>query len=92
LAQRRLQRNQPSSPRRALNNLYAELTSAVPGAEGDKAAFRDNLKGYGMTPTEDPEVLWNFEKFLVSRDGEVIGRFAPSITPDDQRITSAIER
>jgi glutathione peroxidase len=45
-----------------------------------------------MTPTEDPEVLWNFEKFLVSRDGEVIARFAPSITPDDQRITSAIER
>jgi glutathione peroxidase len=72
--------------------LYAELTSAVPEAEGDKAAFRDSLKGYGMTPTEDPEVLWNFEKFLVSRDGEVIARFAPGITPDDERITSAIER
>ena len=72
--------------------LYAELTSAAPEAEGDKAAFRDSLKGYGMTPTEDPEVLWNFEKFLVSRDGEVIARFAPGITPDDERITSAIER
>jgi glutathione peroxidase len=72
--------------------LYAELTSALPGAEGDKAAFRDSLKGYGMTPTEDPEVLWNFEKFLISRDGEVIARFAPTITPDDERITSAIER
>jgi glutathione peroxidase len=72
--------------------LYAELTSAVPGAEGDKAAFRDRLKGFGMTPTEDPEILWNFEKFLVSRDGEVIARFAPDVTPDDERITSAIER
>jgi glutathione peroxidase len=72
--------------------LYAELTSAVPGAAGDKAGFRDNLRGYGMIPTEDPEVLWNFEKFLVSRDGEVVARFAPSVAPDDERITSAIER
>ena len=68
------------------------LTSAVPSAEGDKASFRDRLKGFGMTPTEEPEVLWNFEKFLVSRDGEVIARFAPDVTPDDERITSAIER
>jgi glutathione peroxidase len=37
-------------------------------------------------------VLWNFEKFLISRDGEVIARFTSSITPDDDRITSAIER
>jgi glutathione peroxidase len=72
--------------------LYAELTSALPRAEGDKAAFRDNLKGHGMTPTEDPEVLWNFEKFLVSRDGEVVARFAPNVTPDDERVMSAIER
>jgi len=72
--------------------LYAELTSAVPEAEGDKAGFRDRLRGFGMTPTEDPEVLWNFEKFLVSRDGEVVARFAPSVTPDDDLVTSAIER
>ncbi len=72
--------------------LYAELTSALPEAEGDKAAFRENLKGYGMTPTEDPDILWNFEKFLISRDGEVVARFAPTVTPDDERLTSAIER
>ena len=72
--------------------LYAALTSALPEAEGDKEAFRENLRGYGMTPTEDPEVLWNFEKFLVSRAGEVVARFAPGITPDDERVTSAIDR
>ena len=72
--------------------LYAELTTAVPTAEGDKEGFRGNLRGYGMTPTEDPEILWNFEKFLISRDGEVVARFAPNITPDDERITAAIER
>jgi len=72
--------------------LYAALTSAVPQADGDKEAFRGNLRGYGMTPTEDPEVLWNFEKFLVSRSGEVVDRFAPDVTPDDERITAAVER
>jgi glutathione peroxidase len=72
--------------------LYAGLTSAVPQAEGDKTVFRDRLRGFGMTPTEDPEVLWNFEKFLVSRDGEVVARFSPDITPDDERITAAIDR
>ena len=72
--------------------LYAELTSAVPEAEGDKAAFRDNLKGYGMIPTEDPEVLWNFEKFIVDRTGKVTARFAPNTTPDDPALVSALEK
>lgn len=71
--------------------LYAELTSAQPQAQGDKTVFRDRLRGFGMTPTEDPEVLWNFEKFLVSRSGQVVARFAPDITPDDERVTTAIE-
>jgi glutathione peroxidase len=72
--------------------LYTELTSAVPRAEGDKTAFRDRLRGFGMTPTEDPEILWNFEKFLISRGGEVVARFSPDITPDDERVSAAVER
>lgn len=71
--------------------LYAELTAQRPDAEGDKAAFRETLRGHGLTPTDDPEVLWNFEKFLVSRDGEVVGRFAPTVTPDDPALTAAVE-
>ena len=49
------------------------------------------LKGYGMTPTEDPEVLWNFEKFLIARDGSVAARFSPSVAPDDADLVAAIE-
>ncbi len=37
------------------------------------------------------EIRWNFEKFLVGRDGEVLARFAPTTTPDDPKIVSAIE-
>jgi glutathione peroxidase-family protein len=45
--------------------LYRELTRAAPRAEGDPDSFRDVLRGHGMTPSEDPDVLWNFEKFLL---------------------------
>jgi glutathione peroxidase len=38
------------------------------------------------------EVEWNFEKFLVTRSGEVVGRFRPPVAPDDQRLLDAIER
>jgi glutathione peroxidase len=37
------------------------------------------------------DVRWNFEKFLVARDGRVIGRFDPNVTPEDPVLTGAIE-
>ena len=45
---------------------------------------------YGLTPNNPPEVLWNFEKFLVNKKGEVVARFAPDIKADDARILEAI--
>ncbi|MEZ5598515.1 MAG: glutathione peroxidase [Pseudomonadales bacterium] len=71
--------------------LYAELTRARPTRDNDAEAFRERLRGFGMTPTEDPEVLWNFEKFLIGRDGNVVGRFAPTTAPDDPALVQAIE-
>ena len=40
---------------------------------------------------QDPDILWNFEKFLVSRDGTIVRRFAPAMTPDDPVILDAID-
>ena len=71
--------------------LYTELIAQAPPIVGDTEAHRARLREYGITPTEDPDVTWNFEKFLVSRDGQVVGRFAPSITPDNAAIVDAIE-
>lgn len=71
--------------------LYHELTTAIPRAEGDADSFRERLRGFGMTPNEDPDILWNFEKFLVARDGSVVRRFAPGMTPDDPVIVAAID-
>lgn len=71
--------------------LYAELTAAAPHAAGDPDAFREQLRGYQIEANDDPDVLWNFEKFLIARDGSVAGRFAPSITPDDPILVEAID-
>ena len=71
--------------------LYAGLIEAVPEKQGPAAEFRERLKGFGMNPTEDPEVLWNFEKFVIGKDGSVVARFAPGTTPDDSGLVSTIE-
>lgn len=70
--------------------LYNALTAAQPKAAYDET-FRERLSGYGRTPNPAPEVLWNFEKFLISREGEVVARFSPDLAPDDPRILERIE-
>jgi glutathione peroxidase len=37
------------------------------------------------------DVEWNFEKFLVGRDGAVLARFRPDVEPDDSAVVTAIE-
>lgn len=70
--------------------LYRELTTAFPSATGD-GPMRASLKGYGIEPNPAPEVQWNFEKFLIGRDGRVAGRFAPDVTAEDPRLLQAID-
>ena len=42
------------------------------------------------TPSED--VRWNFEKFLVSREGELIQRYSSKVAPEDADLVQAIEK
>ena len=49
-----------------------------------------------LTATDDAEgkagdITWNFEKFLVGDDGEIIARFRPQVEPEDAAIVDAIE-
>ena len=47
-----------------------------------------------LTSAAEPtgDVAWNFEKFLVSKQGEVVGRFKSSVKPDSPELIAAIER
>jgi glutathione peroxidase len=72
--------------------LYAALIAAQPKAVSlSEVPFREKLKGYGIETNPDPELLWNFEKFLVSREGEVTKRFAPDTAPDAPELIAAIK-
>ena len=72
--------------------LYATLIAAQPRAVSvTEVSWRDKLKGYGIEPNPEPEILWNFEKFLVSRSGDVVERFAPNTQPDAPELVAAIE-
>ena len=46
-----------------------------------------------LTKTEPAgDVAWNFEKFLVNKQGEVVARFKSAVKPDSPELISAIER
>ncbi len=70
--------------------LYAALIAEAPTKRGDADTLREGLRGHGMKPTVDPEVLWNFEKFVIGKDGHVAARFAPSTAPDDAELAEVI--
>lgn len=70
--------------------LYKALTAAQTKALDDET-MRARLEGYGMKTNGPGEVLWNFEKFVIGRDGEVVGRFSPDIAADDPRLVKALD-
>jgi len=37
------------------------------------------------------EIEWNFEKFLISRDGQILARFKSDVEPESREVTAAIE-
>ena len=72
--------------------LYSALIAAKPQATSfSTTPFREKLKGYGIDILPEPEILWNFEKFLIGRDGAVVARFSPDTAPDAPEIVAAIE-
>ena len=50
------------------------------------------MKSVATAPKGPGDITWNFEKFLVGKDGRVLARFAPPTSPVDEEITSAVER
>jgi glutathione peroxidase len=40
---------------------------------------------------EAGEIQWNFEKFLISPTGDVVGRFRPTVAPDSEELVAAVE-
>ncbi len=47
---------------------------------------------YQFLVGEGPDIAWNFGKFVVGRDGQVVARFEPQTTPDDADLNATIEQ
>jgi glutathione peroxidase len=50
------------------------------------------LTSKAPNPKTAGEIKWNFTKFLVDRNGNVVSRFEPATTPDSPEVTAAIEQ
>jgi glutathione peroxidase len=60
---------------------------------GDDAnSFYKHLTSLDLKPAGSGKISWNFEKFLIDREGNVVARFSPRTSPDDAEVVAAIEK
>jgi len=73
--------------------LYQQLIAAQPEAQTTaEQGLKEKLGTKNLLPENDSDIMWNFEKFLIGKNGEVLARFAPDITPDSEVVKSAIDK
>lgn len=65
------------------------MMSKISVAGADKAPLYQYLTSNGET---SGEIKWNFTKFLIGRDGQIVARFEPAVTPDDPSLNAAVEK
>ncbi len=59
--------------------MFAKIEVNGPG----EAELYTMLKAAQPGEGETSDITWNFEKFLVDRDGEIVRRFPPPTTPEE---------
>lgn len=73
--------------------LYQYLTHNKPTSQKNPdGMLRKTLDKHGLGPKSETEIMWNFEKFLVDRNGQIVERFAPDVSPTSAEVTGAIEK
>ncbi len=72
------------------NVKFPMFEKIVVKGEGQAPLYK-TLTGADSDPKFAGDITWNFEKFLVGRDGQVINRFKPATKPETTEIVSAIE-
>lgn len=73
------------------HQLYHYLTETKPETDVNDGGLEEKLKGFGSVRSKPSEVLWNFEKFLIGKDGSIAARFAPDVTAADERLVAKLE-
>jgi glutathione peroxidase len=73
-------------------NVTFPMLSKVSVKGEDQTPLYQYLTSAAANPATAGDVKWNFTKFLVSKQGKVIGRFEPKVKPDAPEVVSAIEQ
>lgn len=74
----------------ARRSIKTDCRRAESGGPG-RQRFYERMASKGRAPLYVDDILWNFEKFLIDRRGNVIQRFSPDMTPDDPQLVAAIK-
>lgn len=73
--------------------LYKKMIDEQPKAhQVQDSLLKSRLAENKLLPANEQDVMWNFEKFLIGRDGHVVGRYAPDMTVDNPVLADAIEQ
>jgi len=67
------------------------MMAKVSVAGNDIAPLYDYLTDKKINPETGGEIKWNFTKFLIGRDGKILARFEPNVTPEDPALVAAVE-
>ncbi|MET8854681.1 MULTISPECIES: glutathione peroxidase [unclassified Streptomyces] len=68
------------------------LTEKVEVNGDARHALYERLVGTADAEGHSGDIRWNFEKFLIGRDGTVVGRFSPQTEPEAAELVSAVEK
>ncbi|GHD14167.1 glutathione peroxidase [Streptomyces violarus] len=67
------------------------LTEKVEVNGDDRHPLYDRLTGFADAEGHSGDIRWNFEKFLIGRDGQVVARFSPQTEPESAEVVTAVE-
>jgi glutathione peroxidase len=72
-------------------NVKFPMMSKVSVKGDDQTPLYQFLTDKSANPKTGGDIQWNFTKFLIGADGQILARFEPKVTPDSPEVTSAIE-
>ncbi|MCH5677712.1 glutathione peroxidase [Streptomyces gilvus] len=67
------------------------LTEKIEVNGDNRHPLYDRLTGFADAEGHTGDIRWNFEKFLIGRDGKVVARFSPQTEPEAAEVVSAVE-
>ncbi|MGW4434336.1 glutathione peroxidase [Streptomyces sp. NPDC004596] len=67
------------------------LTEKIEVNGEGRHALYERLVGFADGEGHSGDIRWNFEKFLIGRDGQVVARFSPQTEPEAAEVVAAIE-